>query len=487
MKKQMLYLFVVLLVAKNPLQAQTFSLKKEIVSSEIDAFVDSLPAPSKTVFNFGFNENDLKGVPLKNEQTLRKEFEEAEKKLQVNPQDITLQLHYHETMKKAFPLDTAKIKTYAKERIELLKQVIKQKEQAGEANFQLSEIYLFLGDVETAHLHAAEANELMPDSAKTWTSLGYLFMQGAEYPVAKEFFDEAIKRDQQNIYAHMMRLFTDLFEQMNKLTPEDFFKLKIDNLHTKQAFQIHQTQPLETLLFSSELLEIFYQNMAILMNLDSSSEDLLKEFTTQSNKYPRLVEIRKFYEKLLKTRKGDNSFLYNALGFVEFLEKKFDKAAQMFEESIQANPDKMEYYNNLAFVHISRNKMDKAKEVLVKKIKHLAQEDDYCALAKIYSSLDDLEMRNQTLNEGMSKFAQSADIPYYIALIAYEDKDFEKALKYTITSIENNQNNLEVVTLYAALFLREGKIQEALDPLYYAKSQGSEEATLLFDTYFEED
>ncbi|NJL11921.1 MAG: hypothetical protein HC913_02210 [Microscillaceae bacterium] len=88
------------------------------------------------------------------------------------------------------------------------------------------------------------------------------------------------------------------------------------------------------------------------------------------------------------------------------------------------------------------------------------------------------------LNEGLQKYPQDANLHYYRALIAYKNRDRDLAEMHLSESVQITTQNLDAVLVYGLWLVYRQRLQEGLQALYFAKSQGNETAARVFDLYF---
>lgn len=491
MIKNILFGFLIALLVAPVLTAQSFNLKKEPTVSEIDTFISKIPAPTQAELNFAFAVSDLEDVPYKSPKMYQTELAEVEKKFKAKPQNLALQKDYFYKFKAAYHKDTTQIQALRSPLIGKLQKNIEENKEVAESHHYLSGIYLDIFDLDKAQFHAQQATELMPDSAKVWLSSAGIAQQMGELETAKKLYKKTLEIDDKELTGLMLYVFSDLFIKMRTLDTQGVIDLKLDKLPIEEAYKKYNTAPLETLLNASAILEIFYTDLiGVMSQLDPENEDekMIDYFIKNISKDTRLPALRVFFEKALKKRKGNKSFLYQSLGFIDFVEGNLAETKVNFKKSIEEDPDKAINYTNLLFIYILEEDWSSAENILLQKMKAIeVTPNDYVILARIYSSLENTSKKIEALEKGLSLFSENDNLLFYRTLIYFDNQEMEKVQEFIIRTVSANQGNLDAVVMFAALQLRENNIKEALDPLYYAKMQGSSLAAELFDTYFEEE
>ncbi|GAB4397526.1 MAG: hypothetical protein OHK0053_14180 [Microscillaceae bacterium] len=453
---------------------------------EMDALVDSLPEPAQVELKLGFSTADLQDLPLLQVEDYLKRLPPLEKKARENPQDLLLQKRYYETASGAYAQDSARLNALIASQKRVLENYLAQNPQSGEAHYQLSMLHTATGQIQEAFAHAEQASQWMPDSAKVWVHRASLHQNTGDIPKAKELFLEALRRDAQNLDAQILYLFSGFYEQMSQMSLDQLPGIQIDGQYLEAAYAQKPSRPLETLRYAAQLLEVFYRALAQLYlhmeEDDSSAKNSLQKLLSND---ARLPAIKDFFEKELKNRKHNPGFVWQALGFVALLQGQNPLAFEYFEKSRLANPARADIYGNMIFLHVLKEEWQNAEKLIRQKIQMAPAPADYAMLARVYLQAGQPEKQGPALEEGLQKYPQDATLHYYRALVAYKNRDRDLAEMHLSESVQISAQNLDAILVYGLWLVYRQRLQEGLQALYFAKSQGNETAAQVFDLYFE--
>ncbi len=466
--------------------AQTYSLKKEAQLEEVQAFIDSLRPSSKVALSLNFNANDLHGKAAMDKKHYQKQLVETEAQLKTDPNNGAVWADYISSYMQLYPNDTAKINELLEQHQQRLLQLIEQKPNEARNHYYLSLLYAMRTEPEKAHSAASRAAEIAPDSSRYKVNLAFRLKEMGEFKIAKALYGEVLEKDAQNLDALIFLFLTDFFMKMSDSQDIDMSRLQIDNSHIKSAYQNYPTQVIGLLLQSSELMNILYKTLfATIINSDNDQETK-KAMKNLSSKDPQLANIKKYFLDYHKNTKGDKSYPAYVLSLIHFLEGSLKLAYSYGEEAIKLSPERTDFYDNLVFMYVSQEEYAKALKLTQQKMQVKATAADYMVMAKIHSELGSKEKRMETLLKGLEYFPQDADLLFYVFLIVFEAKEYEKAKDYLTRSLTSSSENADAISAYGALELLSGNTQEGFNALHFAKEK-SDAAEAVFNFYFVED
>jgi len=135
---------------------------------------------------------------------------------------------------------------------------------------------------------------------------------------------------------------------------------------------------------------------------------------------------------LMEVIKIDDQFYraYHNLGIIKVYQNNFDKAEEYFKKAIELNADNAEAFNYLGVIYKEKNMIEKAKEMFLK----VAHHPTYPTRENGY---------------------------YNLSLIAFEEEDIEKALKYINHAIKINPTFAMAFNFRGKIYTKKGDYEPA--------------------------
>lgn len=190
-------------------------------------------------------------------------------------------------------------------------------------------------------------------------------------------------------------------------------------------------------------------------------------------------EAKNFFEKSisLAKEKPEPEVYYN-LGQLYEIEKKYDLALEMYEDSIRIEPDLLESHFKLALLYIEKSDYKFARFHLekIKKINIM-----FCNTDKLFGKIEILERNFDeaigTLQKGLRLFPQDEENLYYLALAYGNIGRFNESLQSLLKLEKNNVKYKDLFAKIADLYVILGKKVEAQK--YYEKELGRDTFNLV--------
>jgi tetratricopeptide (TPR) repeat protein len=451
----------------------------------IDTLIADLGLSGTVALQLNVDAGELKGAVYQAKSATLAQLRRVEQLLQESPYDRQLQSQYHTLLQKVYPEDSERIAAYATQRVLFLDSLIQHSgAQRGEACYDLAILYLYLGpqELNKAYNAARCATELMPDSAKAWETYGMVFLYAGQYAMATEMFRTALRKEQTDLNALTGLMLVQIFEQLQSLALDQMKAFAIDKSHIQHALNQKPSFALEQLLHFSELMELFYRQMAQMAEM--FDKDSLDGFVPDQQYAADLKRLKTFFTQALKQHKAyDASHLHNALGIIEVLQDNQKKAGAAFLKAIQQNPARIGPYDNLVFVYVRQKDYQKAIKLMYQKLENTQKTPtDYSTLAQLYHYQDNISAGIEALQKGINSFQEGAStskLHYDLALLYAEAKQDDQALSEAKTAYNLNPEDTDTALLYAALALRAGQPERAAPILRRLESSTKEAKQLL--------
>lgn len=187
------------------------------------------------------------------------------------------------------------------------------------------------------------------------------------------------------------------------------------------------------------------------LNINDMAELNIDLLYYKGSSYEKLGDFKKAleaYTAVLNEKKPDAK-IYGALAGVKYQLGETKEAISYYDKAIELEPDGYDHYFG-KYAILSREKDTKsAKEVLAKALAIKTKTDsDYYNLAKLHYLSDDFTNAKTGLETAVEKGFYEAY--FYLGEIAYEDKDYDSAVKF-YEDYMNSNIQIKMTSVYHQL------------------------------------
>ncbi|MBU1172953.1 MAG: tetratricopeptide repeat protein [Proteobacteria bacterium] len=269
--------------------------------------------------------------------------------------------------------------------------------------------YYYLGlcelgdkDYQKAYAHLFKAETLAPDNIEVKIELGKLYMAARQSDKVKAKVEEILAKDAANRQGLLLK--SSVYLQAGKLDEAETLlnELKDGDAHEPELYM---------------MLSSLYTKQA---HSDKSEAILLEG----------------------EKKNPDNKSLKIALALYYSQNKNDEKLSVILKEFMEQEPEKDEHKYALADVYFRTNQKEKAIALLyttlIAKDEHEVRSKNYVRLAEYFFRLNEKELAEKTLQDGMNRFDKDVDLLLALSNFYYNDNKadegfnlLEKGLSYT--------------------------------------------------------
>ncbi|PKO14617.1 MAG: hypothetical protein CVU39_14160 [Chloroflexi bacterium HGW-Chloroflexi-10] len=206
----------------------------------------------------------------------------------------------------------------------------------------------------------------------------------------------------------------------------------------------------------------------------------------QRQEYTRAIE---YFEQTISSEPNAPD-IYFYLGEAEYMSGNFQNAITAYNQAISLDASFGPAYFGRARAKLSLN--PDSYEEPINDMQNAVQLDPnmgeaYLVLASYYLDVDDLDQAAENLEIADELLPDSPLVSLGLGRLALAEEDFNKAEIYALAASQKDITSLEAYRFLGEVYLKSGKVKEALDPLYiytaYTKTKDAQAIAWLGRAY----
>lgn len=190
--------------------------------------------------------------------------------------------------------------------------------------------------------------------------------------------------------------------------------------------------------------------------VDNNSAAAYYEVANADVQLNKIEDAEKASERAVSVDKGENKWYLLQLSDIYRFEKKWDKAADLYQKLIEGEPDNMEYYLRLAAIYEAAGNTPEAIK-------------EFDRIDKHFGASDDVALEKEKLYVGEGKYDKAIDVLNKLIEKNPDETSYYQLLAETWLKSGNEAKALEVYNNLLKKNPNDGETQLALAEFYYQK------------------
>lgn len=280
--------------------------------------------------------------------------------------------------------------------------LLKEKDSKAYAHYMMGIFYERQGKFDEAIVEYKDALKLDKDITAIYMRLAISHVRKGELDKAIEELEEIKKLDPDDLDAGFMRaLLYSLQNSSDKAIKE--YEEVLKKAVSSEPKNIYILKGLAAVYYQQKEFEKAIQTYKLILEIDKNDyEALFLMGSILEDSGRRLEAIEKFKQTLVI--KPDYADALNSLGYVYAEEgKNLERAKELIEKALSADPDNGAYIDSLGWVYFKMNLIDKAIEELEKAASKLSD-------PVIYDHLGDSYFKKGLLDKASSVWNKSLEL-----------------------------------------------------------------------------
>jgi len=307
-------------------------------------------------------------------------------------------------------------------------------------NIEVARSYLSRGEHSKALEYLNKAEDENPQSARTFSLRGLIFLEMGSYDSAIYNFNKAVSIDPDNptVFFHRGIVYQQKKDHLSaicdfdrSLQIEDSTKVRIAKAYSYIAAG-HYNKALDILMSAQKQLPTeptIFRGIGLALSFTGDYEKSLKCFN----------------KALMYSRYNNLGYIYENRGWTHVAMGQTRRAREDFENAISINPNLTGTYSGLSFVYLLENEEDKAIPYLKKTLEKKGSPEKYFIYALIYGRKKDGDRKaiREYLKKGVKADPDGHSRRLFAQISKYSpDKNTRELSSQIIEMLKNN--NLEV-------------------------------------------
>jgi len=228
-------------------------------------------------------------------------------------------------------------------------------------NYTVGINYLHSGEIDLGKKFLQKAVEDDPESAQAWAGLGECYFAMGEYSQAREALEKSLQLNPEQPMAmvEISVVFRELGEK--ELAVKYFMEAGEKGLTTDEEYRI-----IGTLYHKQNKLNQAEESIQRSLDLNPKNADSYNILGMISNRLGNYDDAIKYFRRAIELAPERAAFKFNLANIYRTHLKEYKKAAELYEQSLNIDPNKFTTWNNLGITYMAMKNYDNAERCLKK-------------------------------------------------------------------------------------------------------------------------